>query len=334
MSWAKDYNSQKLSADVVAAIIVTILLIPQSLAYAMIAGLPAEAGLYASILPLVAYGVFGSSRVLAVGPVAIVSLMTAATVAKLNLPTVEMMWAAASLLAIMSGIFLVALGLLRLGVLSHFISHSVTSGFITASAIIIAVGQLKHLLGIPIKGDNLFEQLHSLFMGLNQFHFQTFILGSMALIAISAMKIGLKPLLIKLGLSESAANITAKMGPVLVVIITTLAAYLLDLGGQGVALVGDIPASLPPLSLPHISYELVSELFIPAMLISVIGFVESMSVANTLAAKKRQKVDANNELIGLAGSRTSITISALLQALDASVIEISVIWLFASVTKS
>lgn len=299
IGWARDYSRQQLSADMVAAIIVTILLIPQSLAYALIAGLPAEAGLYASILPLVAYGIFGSSRVLAVGPVAIVSLMTAAAIAKLNLPSVEMMWAAASLLAIMSGVFLMALGLLRLGVLSHFISHSVTSGFITASAIIIAVGQLKHLFGIPITGDNLFEQTATLIAGINQFHLQTFVLGFLALTAIFWMKIGLKPLLIRLGMSEKMSGIAAKMGPVFVVIATTLCAYLMDLGSQGVALVGDIPASLPPLSIPRINYQLLSDLVIPAILISIIGFVESMSVANTLAAKKRQKVDANNELIGL-----------------------------------
>jgi len=160
--WLRRYRGGELSADLVAAVIVTIMLIPQSLAYAMLAGLPPQVGLYASILPLIAYAVFGSSRALAVGPVAVVSLLTAAAVSRIAEPGTPEYLGAAIALALLSGLMLVAMGLARLGFLANLLSHPVISGFITASGILIACSQLKHILGVPAEGHNLLTILGSL----------------------------------------------------------------------------------------------------------------------------------------------------------------------------
>ena len=155
--WGRTYSRAQLSGDFIAAIIVTLMMIPQSLAYAMLAGLPPYVGLYASILPLVAYALFGSSRVLAVGPVAIHSLLTAAAVGKVAAAGTPEYLAAAIVLALLSGLFLMAMGLARLGFLANMLSHPVMSGFVSASAVLIAVSQIKHILGIPAHGETLIE---------------------------------------------------------------------------------------------------------------------------------------------------------------------------------
>jgi SulP family sulfate permease len=157
LDWGRRYQRTTLASDLVAAVIVTIMLIPQSLAYATLAGLPPEVGLYASVLPLVAYALFGSSRTLAVGPVAVVSLMTATTVGEIASPGSAAYLVAATLLALVSGAMLVAMGLFKLGFLANFLSHPVISGFITASGLLIAAGQVKHLLGVQAGGHTLPE---------------------------------------------------------------------------------------------------------------------------------------------------------------------------------
>lgn len=149
LDWGRNYHRSTLTNDLIAAIIVTIMLIPQSLAYAMLAGLPAEVGLYASMLPLVAYAIFGTSRTLAVGPVAVVSLMSATTVGEIAAQGTPLYLAASMLLALISGVMLVGMGIFRLGFLANFLSHPVISGFITASGLLIAAGQIGHLLGVP-----------------------------------------------------------------------------------------------------------------------------------------------------------------------------------------
>ena len=163
LTWGRSYSRQTLENDLVAAVIVTIMLIPQSLAYALLAGLPAQVGLYASIAPLVIYAIFGTSRALAVGPVAVASLMTAASVGQLAAQGTPEYLGAAIALAFLSGLMLLVMGFLRLGFLANFLSHPVISGFITASGIIIAASQLRHLLGVKGEGHNLIELLKGLF---------------------------------------------------------------------------------------------------------------------------------------------------------------------------
>jgi len=180
--WGRDYNKTALTNDVVAALIVTIMLIPQSLAYAMLAGLPPEVGLYASILPLVAYAIFGTSRALAVGPVAVVSLMTATAAGNIAAQGSPEYMTAAIALALISGLMMVGMGLLRLGFLANLLSHPVVSGFITASGLIIATSQMKSLLGINAGGDTMPALLGSLYAHIGQTNLPTLIIGVSALI--------------------------------------------------------------------------------------------------------------------------------------------------------
>ena len=310
VTWLRRYGSRELSSDLVAAIIVTIMLIPQSLAYAMLAGLPAQVGLYASILPLVAYALFGSSRALAVGPVAVVSLLTAATISRVAEPGTEGYLGAAVALALLSGLMLLTMGLLRLGFLANLLSHPVISGFITASGILIAVSQLKHILGIDAHGHTLVAMVSSLAQGLERTHSWTLLLGTGATVFLFWVRTQLKPLLRnRVGLPPFAADMLAKAGPVAAVVVTSGAVAVFGLDAQGVSVVGDIPQGLPPLTMPPLDLGLWSNLAISALLISLIGFVESVSVAQTLAAKKRQRIDPNQELTGLGAANIASAFS-------------------------
>lgn len=299
LTWGKAYNSAAFSSDLVAALIVTIMLIPQSLAYAMLAGLPPEAGLYASILPIILYAIFGTSSALAVGPVAVVSLMTAAAIGNIAEVGTAGYAIAALTLAFMSGAILLAMGLFRLGFLANFLSHPVIAGFITATGIIIAASQLKHILGIDAQGHNLLELALSVFEHIGETNLITLTIGVLTIGFLFWVRKGLKPFLVWAGLKPKAAGFAAKAGPVLAVIATTFSVWFFDLANSGVQIVGKVPQSLPPLTMPDFSLDLVSALIGPAILISVIGFVESISVAQTLAAKRRQRIDPNQELIGL-----------------------------------
>ncbi|MGO3229450.1 MAG: SulP family inorganic anion transporter [Oceanisphaera sp.] len=299
INWLSAYNKHALASDMVAAIIVTIMLIPQSLAYAMLAGLPPEVGLYASILPLLAYTLFGTSHTLSVGPVAVISLMTAAAVGNLALEGSGEYLVAAIALAFISGIILVLMGLLKLGVLANFLSHPVISGFITASGLLIAASQLQHLLGISASGHNLLEILQAVATNIQHTNLLTLAIGGGAVLFLFWSRKGLAPLLARCGLSPHVAALVSKTGPVLAVITTILVVWTADLAQQGVQIVGSIPAGLPAFTLPHFDSELWQQLLVSALFISLVGFVESVSVAQTLAAKRRQRIAPNQELIGL-----------------------------------
>ncbi|MFY0679077.1 MAG: sulfate permease [Thalassovita sp.] len=309
LTWTKTYDADTLTNDLVAAVIVTIMLIPQSLAYALLAGLPAEMGLYASILPLVAYAVFGTSRTLAVGPVAVVSLMTAAAVGNLALQGTAEYAIAAITLAFMSGVILLVMGLLRLGFLANFLSHPVIAGFITASGLLIATSQLKHIFGISAHGHTMIDIVGSLAAHLTQANMITLAIGISATAFLFWVRKGLKPVLLRLGLRPRLADLLAKAGPVGAVAATTLLSWGFDLPSMGVKVVGDVPMGLPPLSLPSLDADIWSSLFLSAVLISVIGFVESVSVAQTLAAKRRQRITPDQELVGLGASNVAAALS-------------------------
>ena len=309
LDWGARYDNTALTSDLVAAVIVTIMLIPQSLAYALLAGLPAEMGLYASILPLVAYAIFGTSRALAVGPVAVVSLMTAAAVGNLGLDNPAEYAAAAITLAFLSGLILLVMGVFRLGFLANFLSHPVIAGFITASGLLIATSQLKHILGIEAHGHSLFELLGSLLSHVSQTNLITLAIGAASVAFLFWVRKGLKPLLLSLGLGPRLAEVLAKAGPVGAVAVTTLISWGFDLQSKGVAIVGDVPQGLPPLTFPSFDADLWTSLFGSALLISIIGFVESISVAQTLAAKKRQRIVPDQELVGLGASNIAAAMS-------------------------
>ncbi len=297
--WGKTYQRADFSQDMLAAVIVTIMLIPQSLAYALLAGMPPEAGLYASILPIIAYALFGSSRVLAVGPVAVVSLMTAAALGQVAQAGTADYATVALTLAALSGAMLLGMGLLRMGFIANFLSHPVIAGFITASGILIATGQIGALLGVKVSGASLPELLGSFWEELNGFNWRTALIGGLCLAFLYWVRLRMKGVLRGLGVSPVLSDVLTKAGPVLAVAVSTLAVWALGWVDAGVAVVGTIPAALPPLTWPRFNGDLVAELAMPALLISVVGFVESVSVAQTLAARKRQRIRPDQELIGL-----------------------------------
>ena len=310
LDWLPDYRLSTFHQDILAAFIVTVMLIPQSLAYAMLAGLPPEVGLYASIAPLILYAVFGTSRTLSVGPVAVIALMTAVTAGNIAASGSTEYLTLVILLTFMSGVILTVMGLLRLGFLANFLSHPVISGFITASAIIIAFSQLKHLLGISASGHNLPELLLSLATGLQDSHLVTLLLGGGSLLFLYASRRWLSQLLQCLGCSRSVSSSLGRLAPILAVIVTTAISSLFSLSDQGLAVVGDIPAGLPPLTFPSTDFALWKELWIGALLISIVGFVESVSVGQTLAAKRRERIDPNQELLGLGAANLGSAFSA------------------------
>lgn len=318
IGWLQDYDRQSFGRDLLAAVIVSVMLVPQALAYALLAGLPAQVGLYASMLPLVLYALFGTSSTLAVGPVAIISLMTASAIAGMTgadggaLSTPEML-GAALMLALVSGAMLVAMGLLRLGALVNFISHPVISGFMTASGILIIASQLGPLSGLSLKGGNLLEMGESLLSGRHGVHWPTLAIGLGCWAGLILARRHLKNGVMALGLSDTTAGMCCKTTPIIAVIASSLLAWGLNLGDQnaehGMALVGVVSAGLPVISLPSFVTNDWSGLLISALLISVVGFVESLALAQTLAARRRQRIDPDKELIALGLSNMGAGIS-------------------------
>lgn len=309
LDWGRRYNRATASQDGLAALIVTLMLIPQSLAYAMLAGLPPVTGLYASILPLLAYALFGSSRALAVGPVAVVSLMTAAALGPLFPAGSAAYIGAAMLLALLSGLILSLMAVMRLGFLANFLSHPVISGFISASGILIACGQLKHILGVSASGESLLQIVPALVRALPHTQGATLLIGLLSLAWLWWARGRLKPLLQRLGLSAQAAGNLAKAGPVLAIIVAIVVVSALQLEQAGVKVVGVIPQGLPGLVLPTLDLQLALQLLPAALLISLVGFVESVSVGQTLAAKRRQRIEPDSELLGLGAANLSAAFS-------------------------
>ena len=308
--WLRNYRASWLAGDAVAGLIVTVMLIPQSLAYALLAGLPAEVGLYASLLPIVAYALLGSSMTLAVGPVAVVSLMTASALQPLAAPGSVDYVQLAVLLSLLSGAMLLVFGFLRFGFLAHFLSHPVISGFITGSAVLIAVGQLKHLLGVQAQGENVFHTLLALAQALPDTNLTVLALGGSSLIFLWFARKLLAKLLVGVGLSVKVADMAAKLAPMLAVMVSTavVAAWGLD-RSHGVPVVGAVPQGLPSLGLPTFEWSALQALWLPALLIALVGFVESVSVAQSLALKRQQRIQPNRELLGLGAANLASAFS-------------------------
>ncbi|MDE5413560.1 SulP family inorganic anion transporter [Alkalihalobacterium chitinilyticum] len=284
LEWMLTYKKHDLRGDLSAGLIVAIMLIPQGMAYAMLAGLPPVIGLYASTIPLIVYALFGSSRQLAVGPVAMVSLLVLTGVQGLAEPGSSEYISLVLLLALMVGVIQLVLGLLKLGFVTEFISHAVISGFTSAAAIVIGLSQLKHLLGINLPStENVFELLYRAFLQINSMNFYTFLIGITSIIILIVMK-------------KWIPKIPA---PLVVVVYSTLLVYIFDLHEKGVSIIGEVPGGLPIVSLPAWSMEAISALMPIAITIAIIGFVESFAMAKVIATKEKYKVHANRELIGL-----------------------------------
>ncbi len=273
-----------LKADLIAGLTVALVLVPQSMAYAQLAGLPAYYGLYASFLPPMVAAIFGSSRQLATGPVAMVSLMTATALGDIAVQGGEGYLMYAMLLAMMVGLFQIFLGLLRLGVLVDLLSHPVVVGFTNAGALIIATSQLNKVFGVEkVAADHHYETVINIInAAIDHMHMPTLY---MALIAFSIM-IGLKIYL------PRVPNV------LVAVVITTVLAWMTGYAENGGAVIGQIPQGLPSLTLPGLDMEIVSQLMVNAIIISLVGFMEAIAIAKAMAAKTKQRLDANQELIG------------------------------------
>ncbi|HIK46513.1 MAG TPA: sulfate permease, partial [Leptolyngbyaceae cyanobacterium M65_K2018_010] len=301
LEWGLHYKSEDLVGDVTAGIIVASVLVPQSMAYAQLAGLPPQSGLYASILPLLIYPWFGTSRFLAVGPEAVGSLLVAAGLTSLSSPDSPNYLALAAVLALGVGIVEIILGLLRLGFVTNFLSHAVTAGFINAAALVIGFSQVKHILGVQIAGgEHFFPLLGELARALPQLNPAAVALGVGSGVIILGFQTWLAPWLRRRGLSPVAVVPIAKSAPLLAIAIGTLLTWRWRLNDTaGIKVVGDIPAGLPTFQWPNLSLVSWQEVLPVVLTIAFVGFTEAFAVAQALGSRRRQSVDANQELIAL-----------------------------------
>ncbi|MDN4039782.1 SulP family inorganic anion transporter [Massilia sp. YIM B02443] len=293
LQWLRQYRRAALPGDISAGIVVAMMMIPQGMAYALVAGLPPVVGIYASIFPPLLYALFGTSSTQSVGPMAIISLMTASTLAPLAAPGSALYGVLAAQLALLSGVVLLVCGLLRIGFLANFFSRPVMSGFTIGSALVIAWGQLRPLVG----GAPTAPHLPSALLGL----------GSLALLV--AARQYLAPLLRALRVKPVAADIGAKLAPMFVVLGATALVPLLGLAGRGVAITGAVPSGLPGLNLAT-SADHWQALLQPALLIGFMVFLISMSGAQALALKRGgEKLASNSELVGLGAANIGSALS-------------------------
>lgn len=292
LTWLKGYRRELLAGDLGAGVLVVLMLVPQGMAYAMVAGLPPVAGLYASILPVLAYALFGSSMVQSVGPMAITSLMTATSLATLAPSGSELYGAMAAQMALISGVVLVLCGLLRLGFLSSFLSRPVMSGFTSGAALVIAASQLKVLLGGPLTAINPTAAAIGLF--------------SLLLLWLARSQLGRQ--LQRLGLAAKSADMLSKLAPAAILLLATLLVWQQDWQHAGVALIGPIPAGLPTLSL-SLSLEQLRSLLAPSLLIGFMVFLSGQSAAVTLAQRRGERINTNQELLGLGAANVASALS-------------------------
>jgi len=300
--WLAHYKRKHLRGDALAGVIVATLLIPQAMAYALLAGLPPQVGLYASLLPLAVYALLGSSRFLSVGPSALLSLLIVTQVAALAEPGSPRYIAFAMATALIAGVMQIAMGAARLGVLTNFLSQPVLSGFTSAAAFLIALSQVKYLLGVPLPPtDHLHELLGELARAVPQTRWPTVAISAASVLLLLAFQYVLPRVLARWKtLPAALAQSLSKSGPIVVVIVGTAIVAAFHLGARnGVSIIGEIPSGLPRFALPALAASEFLPLIPLAFAVSFIGFLENISVAKSLAAKRRQKVDSNQEFIAL-----------------------------------
>jgi len=309
--WLQHYKKDQLNGDIIAGIIVAVVLVPQSMAYGMLAGLPPEVALYSSVLPLLLYAAFGSSRTLAVGPVGLMSLMTGATLIDQGITDINEMVTAAHTLALLVGAALLPMRIARLGAVINFLSHPVISGFVSGSAVVIALSQLKHIFGLDIPtGLPAYESFYLTISQIPQSNIATTGIGLGSLALLWWFKSSLAKILSRQSISEGAIQFITKSGPFAAVAISTVVVYQLGLNNQhSVSIIGDIPVGLPEILIPSVDPVLIQRLLPNALFIALIGYFESVSIAKSMASQKRQKIDSNKELIGLGTANIASAIS-------------------------
>lgn len=300
LRWAPGYSRHHASGDLTAAATVMLLLIPQSMAYALLAGLPAVTGLYASMLPLVAYALMGSSPALGIGPAALRSIMSLAAVGAVVAQGSADFVAASLLLAVMVGALLLIMGALRMGFVAGFLSHPVLSGFVTASGLLIAMSQWPHIWGAPLIGHNIGVFLHSWWQRWDEAHALTLAVG-----VVTMLWLGLSKRWLKRGLLLKAV-------PLLTLVVAIVLTQQLGWSEQGLAVVGDIPSGWMPWTLGAVlgvPWSTAQALLLPAILIAVLTFVEQVSIAQNLAAKRRERIDTNAEMRAMGGANLAAGLS-------------------------
>ena len=298
--WIRTYPREQLTTDLVAGLIVTVLVIPQSLAYALLAGLPPQAGLYVSIFPVIAYAFLGSSMTQAVGPVAITAIMTFSVLSPLETPGSPHYIALAASLSLFSGVLVLAFGVFRLGFLSQLLSRPVVSGFISGSAVLIVISQLKFLLGVKVAGSTTWQVISSLAENVPQTRAMTLLIGGVALVVLYSSRRWLSNVLVKAGLSSRNAGFLVRLMPLIVVVVATLIVVALDLDQQhGVAVVGTVQEGLASFTFFVPSLDSLKILTVPALILALIGMVQNITMGQALAIKRRERIDANRELVGL-----------------------------------
>ena len=297
--WVGNYPRHLLAEDVTAGIIVAVLALPQSLAYALLAGLPPQVGLYVSILPAIAYAWVGSSMVQAVGPVAITAIMTFSVLQPLAVPGSALYIQMAACLALMSGVLLCASSFLRLGFLSQLLSRPVIQGFVSGSALLIILSQCRHLLGLNTSSSDLPALATALLALFSSGLHPAALIGLTSLAVLAFARSLLPQLLARIHLPGTSATFVVRLMPLAVVAAATAAVITFDLEKKGVAVVGQISAGLPDFHWFIPDPSLLSQLAVPAALMALIGMVQNIAMAQALAIKRRERVDANGELLGL-----------------------------------
>ena len=311
LSWARTYRSEYLSGDVIAGIIVATMLVPQAMAYAMLAGMPPQTGLYASIVPVVIYAMFGSSNYLAIGPVAIVSLMVASITGELAQPGSDEYLNIAIVLATLSGLAMIVFALLRFGALVNFLSHSVITGLINAASLIIIASQLKYLLGLDIPRASFFKTLNLIASSLDQTNVTTTIISIVAVSILLFSRKPLEKLMLAKGFSTTVTSIVTRTGALVVVLLCSFIVWVGTLHETaGIEIVGTIPAGLPPFLIPSFDAGIWYDLLPAAILIAFVSYLESISIARSLASKRRQRIKPNRELFALGAANISAAFSA------------------------
>ena len=306
--WLQNYSSSKFRADLLAALIVIAMLVPQGMAYAMVAGLPPVMGLYASILPMIVYALIGGSPTLSIGPVALISMMTFATLEPLYEVGSPVYIQAACLLALLVGILSTLLGIFRFGFLIRLISHPVIKSFIIASAVLIALSQVKFILDVPLKSGDIIEFLQSAWQYLALTNLATFIFGIGSIVFLIYI-----PKLLNSSIFKAFSNTMQfwiKALPLLLVFISIALVQLFHIDHLGIKTVGEIPSGFPPLSMPFWNWDLVLKLLPGAAMITMVSFVESISIAQATAFQQRSELNSNQELIALGVANISAGISA------------------------
>jgi len=291
------YNGSIFTEDLVAAIIVTILLVPQSLAYALLAGLPPQVGIYVSIFPLLAYALLGSSKYLNVGPTAVISIMTAASIS--ILPESERLISAAAL-GVMTGSILLVAWLFKAGFIMNFVSRPVVSAYITGAAILIIISQLKHIFGVNIYSSTALSMLSELLKNMYNINEYSMLIGICAISLLIIINRYLAYSLIRLRIKSRRAKLVGRIAPILIVAIFIMFSSFYNFSNTfDLNVVGEIPKGLPPFSIPVLPYSSLQSLAMPAVVIAIVAFVDSCSTAQELAARSRSRVDSNKELLSL-----------------------------------